>query len=241
VATPIRRCSARGLIAAAILFLVSTGFAAKSVAALVNFAGNSDKRNLSAYGFAPDPAYLSRFVVDQGLDRPSIVCCNASTRARLTVSLAALESAIKGNELAHIDVAKKNSLQVARERLICNPLDENVCLPFAKIIRSYGQTTTSIDALRLSYWSAPSWVVDARLPFATQPYLTGVAGLEAEHFEDLRRFASYEPIAQVAAIYAATAPSFQALLHSLIAAQPQSREKEIVTAIDRLELFFDAR
>jgi hypothetical protein len=105
-----------------------------------------------------------------------------------------------------------------------------------------GSTPAAIDALRLSYWSAPneSWILGARLPFATRLYLAGVSGFESEYLEDLRRFATFEPAGQVAATYIKTVPRIRALLHSLIEAQPENRKKATVVEIDRLGLLFDA-
>ena len=98
-----------------------------------------------------------------------------------------------------------------------------------------------IDALRLSYWSAPneSWVMEARLPFATHLFLTGVSALDSEFVNDLRRFVTYQPEPRVAEGYVNAVPQIQALLHPLIAAQPDERKKAILAEIDRLGVIFD--
>jgi hypothetical protein len=247
VAAPRRRLTASGLIASPILFVIAIGMIIQSISALVSFAGSADTRDLAASiekGFQPDPDYLARFVENNGLDHPSAGCGDAFTRARLTVSLAALEAAIKGNDVTLIDAAEKNALEIARRRLICNPLDGNAWLRYAMIdVQASGPAPEAIDALRQSYWSAPneSWVMEARLPFATRLYLAGAPGFDSEYLDDLRRFATYPPANQVAETYAQTAPQIQALLHPLIAAQPDARKKAILAEIDRLGVIFDQK
>jgi hypothetical protein len=247
VAPPRRRLSASWLITSPILFVLATALVVQSIRALASFAGDANTRDLAASierGVQPDPAYLSSFISNNGLDRGSTDCGDAVTRARLTVSLAALDAAIKGSDLASIDVAKKNALEIVKHRLNCNPLDGNAWLRLAMIeAQSSGALPGAVDALRLSYWSAPSesWVMEARLSFATRLYLADVPGFETEYLEDLRRFATYEPTNQVAKTYAETASRIKALLHPLIVAQPEPRKKAMVAEIDRLGLLFDAR
>ena len=246
MAAPRRRFSAARLITAPVLFFIVAGLVIHSVAALASFARNADIRDLAASieaGHDPDPDYLSRFVANNGLDRPSNDCGDALTRARLTVTVAALERATKGTDLALIDAAMQNALETAKHRLSCNPLDGNAWLRLAMIeVQSSGPAPAVIDALRLSFWSAPneSWVMESRLPFATRLYLAGVTGFEAEYRDDLARFADYQPGNQVAATYVNVAPRIQALLHPLIAGQPEKRKKEIIAEIDRLGLLFDS-
>jgi hypothetical protein len=246
VAAPRRRLSAARLITAPILFFLAAGLTIQSIVALADFAHNADTRDLAASiekGFSSDPDYIARFAAESDLARPSSDCDDALTRARLTVSLAALEGATKGSDLAKMDAAAKNALDVARERLICNPLDGNAWLRYAMInVQSSGPAPMAIEALRLSYWCAPNenWVIEARLPFATRLYLAGATEFEAEYRDDLQRFATYEPGAQVAATYVAIDPRIRALLHPLIAVQPEKRKKAIVAEIDRLGLLFDA-
>ena len=81
-------------------------------------------------------------------------------------------------------------------------------------------------------------MIQARLPFATQLYLAGAHGFEAEYLEDLARFATFEPTNMVAATYVETTASIKALLHPLIEAQPDRRKQAIVSEIDRLGLLF---
>jgi hypothetical protein len=234
------------VITAPVLFLIAVGLIIKSIAGLASVALNADTRDLAASiekGLQPDADYLFRFVSSKGLDRASGDCGDAITRARLTVALAALEFAIKGNDMALLDAAEKNALEIAGHRLSCNPLDGNAWLRFAMVdSQASGPSPTAINALRLSYWAAPneSWVMDARLPFATRLYLAGVTGFETEYIDDLRRFATYEPADKVAATYVATPPRIKALLHPLIADQIEIRKKDIVAGIDRLGMLFDA-
>jgi hypothetical protein len=247
VAARQRRWSVSRLITSPILFFVAIALVAASVRALAVFAGGADTRDLAASiekGFKPDPDYLSSFVRNNGLDRPFTACGDAITRARLTVGLAALDAAIKGDVLASIDAAEKSALEIAKHRLSCNPLDGNAWLRYAMIeTRSIGPAPAAIDALRLSYWSAPSesWVMEARLAFATPLYLDGVPGFEGEYLEDLRRFATYEPASQVAATYVETAPRIRAMFHPLIEAQSETRKRAMVAEIDRLGVLFDAQ
>jgi hypothetical protein len=244
VAVPQRRLSAARLLAAPLFFGISAGVMVQSTAALVSFARNSDVRDLAASiesGIVPDSGYLMRYVADNGLDRPDSDCGDAITRARLTVSLAALDGAAKGTDLAGIDAAEKNALEISKHRLMCNPLDGNAWLRFAIVnVKASGPAPAAINALRLSYWSAPDegWLMEARLPFATELYLAGVTSFENEYLDDLRRFATYEPGGRVAATYVATTPRIQALLHPLIAAQPERRKMGIVAEIDRLGMLF---
>ena len=244
MAAPGRRSSALKLIVSPILFLITVGLVIQSVSALASFAQTADTRDLAASiekGFKPDIGYLSRFVRDNGFDRSPNDCGDAITRARLTVGLAALQTASAGNDVEMIDAAERNALEIARHRLTCNPLDGNAWLGLAVIeTQSSGPAPTTIDALRLSYWAAPNegWVMEARLPFATRLYLAGVAGFESEYLDDLRRFADYEPINQVAATYIDIDARIQALLHPMIASQPEARKKAIVAEIDRLGLRF---
>lgn len=242
-----RRLSLARLITGPMLFIMAVGLIIQSASAIAAFALNADVRDLAESiekGFQPDADYLSRFVSRNDFHRPASDCGNAITRSRLTVSLAALERTMKGNNIALRDAANKNALDVAKHRLTCNPLDGNAWLGFAMVkTQVSGPIPAAVDALRLSYWSAPneSWVMVARLPFATRLYLAGVAGFESEYMEDLRRFATFESTYQVAATYVAIAPRIQALLHPLIAAQTEPRKKAIVAEIDRLGLIFDAQ
>jgi hypothetical protein len=247
VAAPRRRYSVARLVTAPIFFLTVTGVAAQSIVALASLAHNADVRDLAASietGSAPDFNYLSRFVAENRLDRSSTDCGDTLTRARLTITLAALEAATKGSDLASIDAAKNNAIETSKHRLTCNPVDGNAWLRYAMVsVQASGPAPAAIDALQLSYWSAPSesWVMEARLPFATQLYLADAKGFETEYLDDLRRFVKYEPAGQVAATYVATAPRIRALLHPLIAVEPEQRKKWIVAEIDRLGMLFNAQ
>jgi hypothetical protein len=229
------------------LFVVIVGVTIQSIVALASLARSADTRDLAESienGFEPEAAYIFRFVSVNGLDRPSSDCGDAFTRSRLTVGLAALEVANKGEDVTLVDSAEKNALDIVKHRLDCNPLDGNAWLRLAMIeVQASGPAPAAIDALRLSYWSNPneSWVMEARLPFATRLYLAGAAGFESEYLDDLRRFATYEPAKQVAAAYVATAPRIQALLHPLIAGQAEARKMAIAAEIDRLGVVFDDR
>ena len=244
---PRRGVNASRLIACPILFSIVIGMIIESMRALASSAGGADTLDLAAsieQGIRPEPGYLARFVENNGLDHPSSACGDALTRARLTVALAALDAAIKANDGTLIEAAERNALAIAKRRLVCHPLDGNAWLRYAMIdAQAGGPSARVVDELRLSYWSAPneSWVIDARLPFATRLYLAGVAGFDSEYLGDLRRFATYQPAGQVAKTYARTAPQIQALLHPLIAAQPDARKRVILDEIDRLGVAFDRR
>src|ERR1700731_1466994 len=79
------------------------------------------------------------------------------------VRLAALDAAIKKNDLKLMDAARRDTISIAGRRLSCNPPDGSAWLRCAKVevLRS-GPVPRAIDALGLSYWSAPgeSWVVE---------------------------------------------------------------------------------
>jgi hypothetical protein len=70
------------------------------------------------------------------------------------------------------------------------------------------------------------------LAFATNPCLAGVTGFETEYLSDPRRVASDESARQFAAIYVETASKVRALLHSLIDAQPDARNKAMLAEVD---------
>ena len=95
---------------------------------------------------------------------------------------------------------------------------------------------SAIGALRASYWAAPSegWIIEPRLAFATNLYLAGVTGFEAEYLRDLRRFASFESTSRVAAAYVAMSSQVRAQFRPPIDGQPEARKKAIVAEIDRL-------
>lgn len=243
---PRARFSLTRLTTVPILAVIVTGLTVQSIAAFASFTRNADIRDLAGSieeGVQPDLDYLPRFVATNGLDRASNDCGDAFTRARLTVSLAALDGASRGDDLTAIDAAEKNALDAAGRRLSCNPLDGNAWLRFAIVTaQASGPSGAAVEALRLSYWAAPneSWVIEARLPFATRLYLAGAKGFESEYLDDLRNFAMYEPTTRVAATYVATEPRVRTLLHPLIARQAEKRKKEIVAEIDRLGMLFDA-
>ena len=147
---PRRRLSAARLITAPILFVVAVGVATQSIAALAFFAHNADMRDLAASienGVSPNRDYLLRFVTDNGLDQTASSCGDTFTRARLTVSLAALQSVAKGDDFALIDAAEANALEIVKERLRCNPLDGNAWLQYAA-----SRVQSSGPALTASVW-----------------------------------------------------------------------------------------
>jgi hypothetical protein len=239
-----RRRPVSRLIALPALALIAAALLVRSAAALAAFAANADTRDLAVsieQGEPADGVYLARFVAAHGLDRPSADCGDAITRSRLTITLAALAAATKGADLAALDAAEKNALQIAGERLRCNPLDGNAWLRFAMVeVQASGPSKQALDALRLSYWAAPaeSWIVFARLPFATGLYLAGASGFENEYLEDLRHYVDWERADRVAHTYVATDPRIRALLHPLIAEQPERRRKELVALIDQFGMVF---
>ena len=230
MAAPQRRGLAAKWAPASIAAVVSLGMVAQSCVDLAALARSADARDLAASienGIQPDPAYLARFVA---ANRPADArgdCGDAATRSRLTIGLAALDAAASADDLSRRDGAVQDALDFARLRLACNPLDGNAWLRFA-IVESDagGPSAQAVEALELSYWSAPDegWVIAARLPFATRLFLAGVAGFEAEYRNDLRRFADYEPVDQVASTYIATPERIKALLRPMIAGQPETDE-----------------
>ncbi|MGD0720280.1 MAG: hypothetical protein ABR970_04445 [Roseiarcus sp.] len=246
MAEPRRSRSFAELIAALLLVVIAIGTLAQSISGLAAFARGADVRDLAASietGAAVDPAYLARFVADNGLGRPSNDCGDALTRSRLTVGLAAMAGAQKGGDWTRIDAAETDALEIAGRRLACNPLDGNAWLRYAMVeVDSSGPAPRAIEALKMSYRTAPdeSWVIAARVPFATRLYLAGAAGFESAYLEDLARLGTFEPAEQVAAAYVDAAPRIRVLLHPVIAAQPESRRAAIVAEIDRLGLLFDA-
>jgi hypothetical protein len=226
--------------------VVALGLVAQACLDLAALARSADARDLAASierGIQPDPAYLARFVAADGPAVASGDCGDAATRSRLTIGLAALDAAERADDLSRRDAAVQDALDFAKLRLACNPLDGNAWLRFA-IVESDagGPSAEAVEALKLSYWSAPneSWVMAARLPFATRLFLAGASGFEAEYRDDLRRFADYEPADQVAATYVATPARIKALLRPMIADQPGDRRNAIVALMDRQGLVFDA-
>jgi hypothetical protein len=211
-----------------------------SVRTLVLFASNADVFDLAASiekGALPDADYLARFVGSNGLDRASLDCGDPFTRATLTVNLAALDAATKTIDVPLADAAEANAIRAAEHRLECNPLDGNAWLHYARLeARGKGPVASIIDALRVSYWTAPSegWIIEPRLAFATNLTLAGVTGFETEYLDDLRRFASFESTSRVAAAFVAVASKLRTQMRPLIDAQPQARKKAIVAEIDRL-------
>jgi hypothetical protein len=227
-----------------VLFATAVAVAALSLRALALFALNADVYDLATSiekGTSPDAKYLAAFVSRAGLDRASSNCDNNFTRASLTVNLAALDTATAESNAPLTSAALENAIDSAARRLACNPLDGNAWLRYAAAAnRAKGSTPAVVDALRLSYWTTPSeaWILSARLEFATRLYLAGVTGFEAEYLADLRRFASFAGVDQVAAAYVDLAPPVRAQMRPLIETQPEFRRKAIVAEIDRLGVDF---
>jgi hypothetical protein len=240
LAVPRRIATAASLIASPILFVIGVVVVSLSVRALVLFASHADIFDLAASiekGSLPDADYLAYFVGSKGLDRASTDCGDSFTRASLTVNLAALDAAIKAIDVPLADAAETNAIRAAEHRLECNPLDGNAWLRYAMVeTRGKGPVASVIDALRVSYWTAPSegWVIEPRLAFATNLTLAGVTGFETEYLDDLRRFSSFEPTSRVAAAYVALSSPVRVRMRPLIDAQPEARKKAIVGEIDRL-------
>ena len=203
-------------------------------------AANADLFDLAASiekQAQPDADYLARFIASKGLDRASADCGDPFTRASLTVNLAALDAATKANDAPLADVAEKNAVRAAEHRLECNPLDGNAWLRYAMVEnKGRGPVNSVIDALRVSYWTASSegWIIEARLPFATNLALAGASGFETEYVDDLRRFASFKSTGRVAAAYVALSPPVRRRLRPLIDGEPETRKKAILAEIDRL-------
>lgn len=244
--SPRRRNSATALVASPILAILVIAIVAQSTWALFGLAADADARDLASSienGHRPDPAYLAQFAKGVGLDDASFGCDDSATRARLTISLAALDGATKDNDVPRLDAAEASVVASVKSRLRCNPLDGNAWLHYARVVtQSSGPVAPVVDALRLSEWSAPneSWILEPRLAFATQLYLAGVGGFEKEYHDDLSRFANYERAGRVAQAYVAAPATVQALMHPLIVAQPDARKKSILAEIDRLGVIFDA-
>ncbi|MGD0187777.1 MAG: hypothetical protein ABSC25_21365 [Roseiarcus sp.] len=240
MATPRRTTTAVALIASAILFVIAVGVAGLSARALALSAANADLFDLAASierQAQPDAYYLSRFIASKGLDQASIACGDSFTRASLTVNLAALDAATKTLDVPLADAAERSAVRAAEHRLACNPLDGNAWLRYAMVEnKGRGPVTSVIDALRASYWTAPSegWIIESRLPFATNLVLAGVSGFETEYVDDLRQFASFESTGRVAAAYVALSPPVRHRMRPLIDAQPDKRKKGILAEIDRL-------
>jgi hypothetical protein len=240
VANPRRKTSAAAFIASPILFVVAFGIAGLSARALALSATNADLIDLAASlesQAQPDADYLARFIASKGLDRASIDCGDSFTRASLTVNLAALDAATRALDVPASDVAERSTIRAAEHRLACNPLDGNAWLRYAEVEnKSQGRAETVTDALRASYWTAPSegWIIESRLPFATDLVLAGSSGFETEYVDDLRRFTTFETTSRVAAAYVALTPSVRRRLRPLIDAETDARKKAILAEIDRL-------
>jgi hypothetical protein len=238
------------IITSPILFVIALVVVVLSVRALVLFAANADVYDLAASiekiekEALPDADYLARFVGSKGLDRASSDCGDSFTRASLTVNLAALDAATKALDVSLADAAETNAIRAAEHRLECNPLDGNAWLHYAMLeARGKGPVASVVDALRVSYWTAPSegWIIVPRLTFATNLTLAGVTGFEMEYLDDLRRFASFESTSQVASAFVAVASKLRVQMRPLIDAQPQARRRAIVAEIDRLGVDYTRR
>jgi hypothetical protein len=233
-----------GLIASPVLSAVALAVIALSIRSLALFASCADLFDLAAAierGARPEADYLARFVTSSGLDRVSYDCSDPYTRASLTVNLAALAAATTAMDAAMIDKAERAAIGAARHRLECNPLDGNAWLRYAMLERrGDGPIGSTIDALRLSYWTTPSeaWIMEPRLDFASDLRAAGADGFETEYLSDLRRFASFEPTDRVASAYVATGAEPRGLLRNLIGEQRPARRKAIVAEIDRLGVEF---
>ena len=240
MAAPRRMATAAWLITSPILLVIGVVVVGLSARALALFAANADVFDLAAAiekGAPPDADYLARFVASKALDRASVDCGDPFTRANLTVNLAALEAATRAIDAPLIDAAQRNATRAAAHRLACNPLDGNAWLRYAMVeSRGEGPVASVIDALRASYWAAPSegWILEPRLAFATKLALAGATGFETEYLGDLRRFASFESTSRVAAAYVAIASSLREEMRPLIDGQTEARKKAIVAEIDRL-------
>ena len=240
MANPRRKTSAAAFIASPILFVVAFGIAGLSARALALSATNADLIDLAASlesQAQPDADYLARFIASKGLDRASIDCGDSFTRASLTVNLAVLDAATKALNAPLTEAAGRSTLRAAEHRLACNPLDGNAWLRYAEVEnKSQGRAETVTDALRASYWTAPSegWIIESRLPFATDLVLAGSSGFETEYVDDLRRFTTFETTSRVAAAYVALTPSVRRRLRPLIDAETDARKKAILAEIDRL-------
>ncbi len=240
MATPRRTNSAAAFIASPIFFVIAVGVAGRSARALALSAAHADLFDLAASiekQAQPDADYLARFIASKGLDQASLDCGDSFTRASLTVNLAALDAATKALDVPASDVAERNAIRAAEHRLACNPLDGNAWLRYAEVEnRGKGPVESVIDALRASYWTAPSegWIIESRLPFATNLALAGSSGFEAEYVDDLRRFTAYESTSRVAAAYVALSRPVRQRLRPLIDGEPETRRKSILAEIDRL-------
>ena len=135
------------------------------------------------------------------------------------------------------EAAGRSAIRAAAHRLACNPLDGNAWLRYAMVEnKSEGRAEAVRDALRASYWTAPSegWIIESRLPFATDLVMAGASGFETEYVDDLRRFASFETTSRVASAYVALSPAVRHRLRPLIEAEPEARKRGILAEIDRL-------
>ena len=240
MATPRRKTSAAAFIAAPILFVIALGVAGLSARALALSAANTDLFDLAASienQAQPDGGYLARFIAARGLDRASLDCGDSFTRASLTVNLALLDAATKALDAPLTEAAGRSAIHAAERRLACNPLDGNAWLRYAMVEnRGKGRAEAVTDALRASYWTAPSegWIIETRLPFATNLFLAGSGGFEAEYVDDLRRFVSFETTSRVASAYVALSPPVRRRLRPLIEKEPETRKTAILAEIDRL-------
>jgi hypothetical protein len=245
MATLQRTTTVAAFIASPILFVVAIGVAILAARSLALSAVNADLFDLAASierHTVPDADYLARFVADKGLDRASVDCGESFTRASLTVNLAALDAATKTVDVPLSDAAERNAIRAAEHRLACNPLDGNAWLRYAMVEnKAKGPVESVVDALRASYWTAPSegWIIESRLPFATNLVLAGVGGFETEYVDDLRRFAAFETTSRVAAAYVALPPPVRQRMRPLIDGQPERRKKAILAEIDRLGLDYE--
>ena len=240
MAIPRRKTATAAFIASPILFLVAVGVAGVSARTLALSAINADLFDLAGSierQAQPDAEYLSRFVASKGLDQVSSDCGDSFTRASLTVNLAALDAATTALDVPASDVAERNAIRAAKHRLACNPLDGNAWLRYAMVeSKGAGPVRSVIDALRASYWTAPNegWIIESRLPFATNLVLAGAGGFEAEYVYDLRRFVAYESTGRVASGYVGVSGPVRQRLRPLIDAEPQTRRKSILAEIDSL-------
>jgi len=240
MATPRRKTSAAAFIAAPILFVIALGVAGLSARALALSAANTDLFDLAASienQAQPDAGYLARFIAARGLDQASLDCGDSFTRASLTVNLALLDAATKALDAPLTEAAGRSAIHAAERRLACNPLDGNAWLRYAMVEnRGKGRAEAVTDALRASYWTAPSegWIIESRLPFATNLVLAGSSGFETEYVDDLRRFVSFETTSRVASAYVALSPPVRHRLRPLIENEPETRKTAILAEIDRL-------
>lgn len=211
--------------------------AVMAIGATLKGANVEDLAKSIELGRSVPPGYLNSFEQSHDLYALGNLCADSVSRATITVAVEVWKAARNTQDTALKTAALGQAIKIVDQRLQCAATDANAWLLRSMLALDANEpAATVVSALRMSYRLGPneSWIALPRLRFTTPFYEVGGFELAKEFESELSTIVATYKAKDVAKLYADSRGNVRATLQRFIAALSESRQLDVVLAINSL-------